>query len=913
MSPTMITIIHCLAIGILIFWCGKWIIHLTAITYGKIKLHKKASQQPRETPYPSVSILKPLMGVDPNLQNNLETFFLMDYPVYELLFCIESSDDPAIEVVNRLCEKYPSIDAKLLVGGSNVGVNPKINNLYPGYLQARHELIMISDAGIRMKSDTLTDMVNHMTEKVGLVHQMPFVCDREGFAAAFEKIYFGTVQSRIYLCADLLGINCHTGMSCLMRKDVLDQLGGVQAFGCYLAEDFFLAKAFHDNNWKLTISSQPAWQNSGICDISSFQARLTRWAKLRVAMVPTTILLEPMSECVIVGMFACGAAKVLFRWNPLVFFLIHTLVWFLSDWVLLSIIQNGMLPFNKFTFFVGWAFREISGPYLFFNALFNPAIRWRTRVYKLAWGGVAMPNTNESSHPGTTTTVAAAAAAANAGDDLGSTDEVKVFKDEGDREDEKASSENLLEEKFNLIDLTESAENLVKNSSTRQDLSPSSYVPASRSGPTPTGSGTGGGSGGTSSAGKLNSPEHSPGFSGMGYLPPYQYSSGTASALQAAGSMGKGALGLSQFFCNEDPLSNPPPAHCGILPYQLDSKAIGLSARQSLYSFSTSQYPYPSILSSNMLPVPPSWHTPSMYSTAPSFRNSYPSSLQIYTTLASDLYSRYQSSQSLLNSVHSHNVLNQSLQQVKQETGVGLVGAGGNALGQDIGLGHNYSVRQHVLSPGSKSAVVDLPQELTNRFGRAQSVGSTGSGGGGGGGSSGSAIGNGASSGGSSGSGTTSSGSKKKCATDRVHQQQVQTQSQQQPNRPHIKKPLNAFMLYMKEMRAKVVAECTLKESAAINQILGRKWHSLSRDEQSVYYDKARQERQLHMEMYPGWTARDNYGYGSKKKRKAKKKDQLGSEPPNRRKKICIRNEESDNYDGSRMSDEYMGSYGTVV
>lgn len=41
--------------------------------------------------------------------------------------------------------------------------------------------------------------------------------------------------------------------------------------------------------------------------------------------------------------------------------------------------------------------------------------------------------------------------------------------------------------------------------------------------------------------------------------------------------------------------------------------------------------------------------------------------------------------------------------------------------------------------------------------------------------------------------------------------------------KPHIKKPLNAFMLYMKDMRANVVAECTLKESAAINQILGRR------------------------------------------------------------------------------------------
>jgi len=40
---------------------------------------------------------------------------------------------------------------------------------------------------------------------------------------------------------------------------------------------------------------------------------------------------------------------------------------------------------------------------------------------------------------------------------------------------------------------------------------------------------------------------------------------------------------------------------------------------------------------------------------------------------------------------------------------------------------------------------------------------------------------------------------------------------------PKIKKPLNAFMLFMKEKRQQVIEECTLKESAAINQILGRR------------------------------------------------------------------------------------------
>ncbi|XP_053269402.1 transcription factor 7-like 2 isoform X11 [Pleuronectes platessa] len=123
----------------------------------------------------------------------------------------------------------------------------------------------------------------------------------------------------------------------------------------------------------------------------------------------------------------------------------------------------------------------------------------------------------------------------------------------------------------------------------------------------------------------------------------------------------------------------------------------------------------------------------------------------------------------------------------------------------------------------------------------------------------------------------------------------------------HIKKPLNAFMLYMKEMRAKVVAECTLKESAAINQILGRRWHALTREEQAKYYELARKERQLHMQLYPGWSARDNYGKRKKRKREKQQAESNDANTPKkcralfgldqlslwckpcRRKKKCIR------------------------
>ncbi|XP_055922352.1 protein pangolin, isoforms A/H/I/S isoform X6 [Eupeodes corollae] len=361
-----------------------------------------------------------------------------------------------------------------------------------------------------------------------------------------------------------------------------------------------------------------------------------------------------------------------------------------------------------------------------------------------------MPHNSHSSH---------SRHAGSSGDDLGSTDEVKIFKDEGDREDEKISSENLLvEEKSSLIDLTESEEKGGKVTA-RSDHSPvfSKVEP------------------------------HASSFN-MGYLvSPYSYTNGGAGGLPV--SMAN-KIGLPPFFChNGDPLTTPPPAHCGIPPYQLDPKAMGLT-RPAIYPFPASQYAYP-MLSPDMSQVA-SWHTPSVYSAASSFRSPYPSSLPINTTLSSDFSFRF--SPSLLPSVHTspHHVLNS---------------------------------HPAIVTPVPKQ---EIGQESSNhRYGR---------------------------------------------GLDQKNSPSIQVNdckdNSNDKKKPHIKKPLNAFMLYMKEMRAKVVAECTLKESAAINQILGRRWHALGREEQAKYYELARRERQLHMQMYPDWSSRTNASRGKKRKRK---------------------------------------------
>ncbi|XP_023289878.1 protein pangolin, isoforms A/H/I/S isoform X3 [Orussus abietinus] len=418
------------------------------------------------------------------------------------------------------------------------------------------------------------------------------------------------------------------------------------------------------------------------------------------------------------------------------------------------------------------------------------------------------------------------------GDDLCSEDEVKVFKDEGEGEDEKRS-ENLTEEKSSLIDLTESEEKgalaagsyaAAGKTSARSDLSPV--------------------------FGKVDPTPHTSSFN-MGYLvSPYPYPNGAGGPIPVSMASKMGLAGTHPsglpFFCpNGDHLTQPPPAHMGIPPYgALDAgkaaAAAGLT-RAPMYPFSTGQYPYP-MLSPEMSQVAASWHTPSMYPISPAsagFRSPYPTSLPITSSsLPSDLY-RF------------------------SPTGL---------MPPHPGLSpHAHALASHALvssAPKADHSTLDHNHRSTIEQKNSTSL-----------------------------------------ATDNTKTQDTGQQNNQDKKKPHIKKPLNAFMLYMKEMRAKVVAECTLKESAAINQILGRRWHSLSREEQARYYEAARQERHLHQQRYPGWSARDNYGYGSKKKKRKKERsaDPTGGNnmkkcrarygldqqsqwcKPCRRKKKCIR------------------------
>ncbi|CAF1018248.1 unnamed protein product [Adineta steineri] len=381
---------------------GGWIFlvtfHLLGLCYGYYKFHRRTvSNNLKELP--GISIIKPLTCIDSNLYENLKTFFNIKYPRYEILFCVQEHNNDLINMVEGLRAQYPHVESQLFVGSQQYSPgdelsksettdikNPKIFNMLSAYEKAQYPLFLISDSGLMMREDTLYDMALCMMDDVGLVHQMPFTCDRKGFAGSVEKVYFGTQHARMYMTINFIGINCVTGMSCLIRKETIDRVGGLKAFGNYIAEDYYIAYEVAKQGWKIRVAPIPALQNSGDYSLSIWIERMIRWCKLRMRLSPLAYI-EPLQECFSSAILAGIVTNYLFEWNALVVAACHILLWFLFDYFMLRITQGGPLPFSKFEFAIAWLVRELSSFYIYFKAFTGSStIRWRGKEYRLGSG-----------------------------------------------------------------------------------------------------------------------------------------------------------------------------------------------------------------------------------------------------------------------------------------------------------------------------------------------------------------------------------------------------------------------------------------------------------------------------------------------------------------------------------------------
>ncbi|EDQ87357.1 uncharacterized protein MONBRDRAFT_33437 [Monosiga brevicollis MX1] len=268
-----------------------------------------------------VSILKPLKGADLHLRSNLETFVrqAVQQANVEVLFCLETADDPAAQVVEDLLNEYPTARARCFTLPRRRGVNPKINNLYEAFESATYDTIWISDANLRTSDAhftlTLTEFAS--VGQHGVLHQPPLTVYRNGFAAAIEEAYFSTQHCYLYAFADAMRINGFNGMSILLSRQLFKtRCGDLTAFSDFLAEDFFMSQALYAAGCRHRMSNAPAMQNAAPRQPYQLFLRLVRWQRLRQGSMWAASYLELLAEawtsCVLLTLVVSPWAGLLF-------------------------------------------------------------------------------------------------------------------------------------------------------------------------------------------------------------------------------------------------------------------------------------------------------------------------------------------------------------------------------------------------------------------------------------------------------------------------------------------------------------------------------------------------------------------------------------------------------------------------
>jgi ceramide glucosyltransferase len=194
---------------------------------------------------PPVSVLKPLHGTEPDLEENLKRFFELDYPEFELLFCARHESDLGLQMARRVGAAYPAVRARFMTCGEPQFPNAKMWSLTALIEAAAYETLVTSDADARVTPDYLRRMVQELADpKRELASCLYIGRTTGGFAAQLDAVGKSVEMSGGILVADMIegGTRFALGVSMVLRREAFALAGGFEDLGQYYAEDFVLGQ-----------------------------------------------------------------------------------------------------------------------------------------------------------------------------------------------------------------------------------------------------------------------------------------------------------------------------------------------------------------------------------------------------------------------------------------------------------------------------------------------------------------------------------------------------------------------------------------------------------------------------------------------------------------------------------------------
>ena len=271
-------------------------IHVASIAVVVLRFRRNPARETlSSSQLPPVSLVRPLCGIDNYATDTLRSTFELDYPHYEILFCVASAKDPVVPLVQRLMREYVEADAKLLVGDERISSNPKLNNVVKGWNAANHDWVVLADSNVLMPRNYIQLLFANWQMDTGLVASPPIGCRPRGLWAELECAFLNTYQARWQYVADAFGCGFAQGKTMLWRRADLERAGGISALAKEVAEDAASTKIVRGAGLKVRLVDRPLAQPLGYRSAAEVWSRQVRWARLRRASFFAYFLPEALS------------------------------------------------------------------------------------------------------------------------------------------------------------------------------------------------------------------------------------------------------------------------------------------------------------------------------------------------------------------------------------------------------------------------------------------------------------------------------------------------------------------------------------------------------------------------------------------------------------------------------------------
>jgi ceramide glucosyltransferase len=336
---------------------------------------------------PPVSILKPLKGVDDRLLDNLSGFCRLDYPEYEIVFCLQGASDPALRVARKVKEMHPHRDITIVVTDSREGLNPKVNNMLPGYEAAKNPFVLISDSNVAPVPGYLREAMSHFRDpEVGMVTHLVRGVGAKTLGARLEGQHLNAfILPSVCLLDRVFSMPCVVGKSMLLRRSVLEELGGLRGVKDYLAEDYVLGERFHKAGRKVIVSSSPVDTVSVYRTVRQFLSRHARWNRMRFSIAGPAYFAELLANPVGLSILMVAATGG----DPRVVRAAAAVV------AAKAALDAGLFLLLEDRASARWAalgpLRDLMAFGLWFSAFFSREVEWRGRTLRIAGGSRLVP------------------------------------------------------------------------------------------------------------------------------------------------------------------------------------------------------------------------------------------------------------------------------------------------------------------------------------------------------------------------------------------------------------------------------------------------------------------------------------------------------------------------------------------